>query len=104
MSTAKADLVEWNREHTVTKNSDELMKFLLDYMIELSLFPIRFGSSKREHICTGNVAGTGQRQFTGIKAIVSLTVIGEDDDDISKLRIDVLSDNPEVLQTAASEL
>ncbi|NHJ14430.1 MAG: HEAT repeat domain-containing protein [Candidatus Thorarchaeota archaeon] len=100
----KTDLLEWNREHVVEKNSDELMKFLVDYLTELNLFPIHFDSTKKDNVCMGLVAGTGQGRFRGIKAIITLSVVGEEDDDISKLRIDVLSDDSEVLQAAASEL
>jgi hypothetical protein len=52
----------------------------------------------------GVVSGIAKGRIHGNKIAVTLTVVGRIDDELSKLRIDVLSEDTEVLHTVASLL
>ncbi len=100
----KQSLFEWSREHTIEASSDNVVQFLVDYITKINFYPYHFDSSKKKDVCMGVVAGMARGRFSGIKVGLTATSVGEENKNLSKLRIDVYSDDSEVLQAAASEL
>ncbi|MHA2162221.1 MAG: hypothetical protein ACXABF_07340 [Candidatus Thorarchaeota archaeon] len=94
----------WNREHNLEKEPKELYEMLLDISKKLNLRVFRSESIERDDSFMGVIAAMGEGRYTGTRVSVTQTVVGRINDGLSKLRIDIYSDDPEVLQIAASEL
>jgi hypothetical protein len=77
---------------------------LLDISKKLNLRVFRSESIERDDSFMGVIAAMGEGRYTGTRVSVTQTVVGRINDGLSKLRIDIYSDDPEVLQIAASEL
>ena len=52
----------------------------------------------------GVLAGSAEGKFSGQLFVITLAVVGTKGEGISKLRIDAFSENPEILQPAASDI
>ncbi len=94
----------WNREHVLEKEPEELYEILLDISKKLNLRIFRSESIERDKSFMGVIAAMGEGRYTGTRVSVAQTVVGRINEGVSKLRIDIYSDDPEVLHTAASEL
>ncbi|MFW9944183.1 MAG: HEAT repeat domain-containing protein [Candidatus Sifarchaeia archaeon] len=94
----------WNREHVVEASPNSLFKLTKDILERKNLYPIRVESEKKEDMFMGIVVGAGIGRYTSSRVIVTVTAVGHAKGDLSRLRIDVLSDSSELLQIAASEL
>ena len=94
----------WNREHVVEATPKSLFKLTEDILKRKNLHPLRVESEKKEDMFMGVVVGAGMGRYTSAKVAVTLTSVGHAKGDLSKLRIDVISDSSELLQIAASEL
>jgi hypothetical protein len=94
----------WNREHVVEASPKSLFKLTKDMLERKNLYPLRVESEKQDERFMGIVVGTGIGKFNSSRVIVTATIVGHAKGDLSRLRIDVLSDDSEILQIAASEL
>ncbi len=100
----KAKMKEWNREHSLAVDAKELFDILQNLFQSWNLYTIQTENTERDGVFMGVVSGMAKGRIHGNKLAVTLTVVGRVDDELSKLRIDVLSDDPEVLHTVASVL
>lgn len=102
--TLKSKMKEWNREHSLAVESKDLFATLKKLFQTWNLHTVQDESTKRDGVFMGVVSGMAKGRIHGDKLAVTLTVVGRIDDDLSKLRIDVLSEDAEVLHTVASVL
>ena len=100
----KSEMKEWNREHSLIIEATELFATLNDLFKDWNFYHIQSEDTEREDMFMGVVSGMAQGRINKNKIGVTLTVVGRLKDDLSKLRIDVLSDDPEILHTVASVL
>ncbi|MHA2286564.1 MAG: hypothetical protein ACXADL_07215 [Candidatus Thorarchaeota archaeon] len=94
----------WNREHVLEKEPEELYEILIDITKKLNLRIFRSESIERDDSFMGVIAAMGEGRYTGTRVSATQTVVGRVNEGLSKLRIDIYSNDPEVLQVAASEL
>lgn len=104
MLSLKSEMKEWNREHSLTVEAAELFDILKDLFQDWNLHLIQSESTKKENMFMGIISGAATGRIHRTKLVVTLTLVGRLNDDLSKLRIDVLSEDPEVLHTLASVL
>ncbi len=100
----KSEMKEWNREHSLAVKAKELFEILKNLFEDWNLHTIQSDETKKQHVFMGIVSGAAKGRIHGKKLVVTLTVVGRINDVLSKLRIDVLSEDPEVLHTVASVL
>ncbi|MFW9974374.1 MAG: HEAT repeat domain-containing protein [Candidatus Thorarchaeota archaeon] len=100
----KSEMKEWNREHSLVVEAKELFEILKNLFEDWNLHTIQSDNTTREDVFMGIVSGAGNGRIHEKKLVVTLTVVGRINDALSKLRIDVLSEDPEVLHTVASVL
>ena len=100
----KSELKKWNREHSLAVEAKDLFDILKNLFQNWNLYTIHSESTERENMFMGVVSGMAKGKITDMKLAITLTVIGKIDDDLLKLRIDVLCDDPEILHTVASVL
>lgn len=100
----KTKMKEWNREHSLAVEGKKLFKTVNKLFKTWNLHTVQSEKTEREGVFMGVVSGTAKGRIHDNKLAVTLTVVGRVNDDLSKLRIDVLSDDPEVLHTVASVL
>jgi hypothetical protein len=100
----KSEMKEWNREHSLAVEATELFDTLKELFQNWNLHPVQSESTERENVFMGVVSGMAKGRIHDNKLAVTLTVVGRVKDDLSKLRIDVLSEDPEILHTIASVL
>lgn len=100
----KSEMKEWNREHSLAVEAKELFDTLKELFQNWNLHPVQSESTERENVFMGVVSGMAKGRIHENKLAVILTVVGRVKDDLSKLRIDVLSEDPEILHTVASML
>lgn len=100
----KSELTEWNREHSLAVGAPELFDTLKGLFQDWNLHTFHSESTERENVFMGIVSGTAKGRIHDNKLAVTLTVVGRINDNLSKLRIDVLSEDSEVLHTVASVL
>ena len=98
----KSEMKEWNREHSMAVEAIKLFGTLKELFKNWNLHEVQSENTKREKMFMGVVSGMGRGRIHSNKIGVTLTVVGRLKDDLSKLRIDVLSENPEILHTVAS--
>ena len=94
----------WNREHTIEGGAKKVFEFVQAMMEEKNLHIFKKESAKQEKVFMGVVAGMGAGKLQGSYVSAMLTVLGPPKEKVSKLRIDVHSDNPELLHATASSL
>jgi hypothetical protein len=100
----KSELKKWNREHSLAVEAKELFDILKDLFLNWNLYTIQSECTEKENMFMGVVSGMAKGRITDMKLAVTLTVVGKIDDDLLKLRIDVLCEDPEILHTVASVL
>lgn len=100
----KSELKKWNREHSLAVEAKKLFDILKDLFLNWNLYTIQSECTEKENMFMGVVSGMAKGRITDMKLAVTLTVVGKIDDDLLKLRIDVLCENPEILHTVASVL
>ncbi|MFW9797842.1 MAG: HEAT repeat domain-containing protein [Candidatus Thorarchaeota archaeon] len=100
----KSEMKEWNREHSLAVEGKELFKIVNELFQTWNLHVVQSEQTEREDVFMGVVSGMAKGRIHGEKLAVTLTVVGRLNDDLSKLRIDVLSEDSEVLHTVASVL
>ncbi len=100
----KSELKKWNREHSLAVEAKELFDILKDLFLNWNLYTIQSECTEKENMFMGVVSGMAKGRITDMKLAVTLTVVGRIDDDLLKLRIDVLCEDPEILHTVASVL
>jgi len=100
----KSELKKWNREHSLAVEAKELFDILKDLFLNWNLYTIQSECTEKENMFMGFVSGMSKGRITDMKLAVTLTVVGKIDDDLLKLRIDVLCEDPEILHTVASVL
>ena len=100
----KSDLAQWNREHTVGMGASNIYKELHRLMESKNLYIFQNEDMERENAFMGVIAGIAKSRFSENRLAVNLTIVGNTGEDISKLRIDVFSDNTEIVHSAASDL
>lgn len=100
----KSELKKWNREHSLAVEAKKLFDILKDLFLNWNLYTIQSECTEKENMFMGVVSGMAKGRITDLKLAVTLTVVGKIDDDLLKLRIDVLCEDPEILHTVASVL
>ncbi len=94
----------WNREHVLEVEPQKLLNLLENVLESKNLYVFRFETAEREGMLMGLTAGMGRGQFGGALIVITLTLVGRRDDNLSKLRIDIYTEDVEFLHTAASQL
>ncbi len=94
----------WNREHVLEVEPQKLLNLLENVMESKNLYIFRSETAEREGMLMGLAAGMGRGQFGGALIVITLTLVGRKDDNLSKLRIDIYTEDVEFLHTAASQL
>ncbi len=100
----KSEMKEWNREHSLAAEAKELFEIMKDLFQAWNLYTVESESTEKENMFMGVLSGIAQGRITDMKLAVTLTVVGKIDDDLAKLRIEVLSEDSEILHTVASVL
>jgi hypothetical protein len=100
----KSELKEWNREHSLATEAKGLFETMEDMFEDWNLHIVQSESTEREITFMGVITGMAQGRITDKKLAVTLTVVGQIGDNLSKLRIDVLCEDQEMLHTIASVL
>ncbi|TFG32577.1 HEAT repeat domain-containing protein [Candidatus Thorarchaeota archaeon] len=100
----KSDMEKWNREHTIGAEAREVYKSLHGILETKNLYVFQNEEMERENTFMGVIAGIARSTFSENVLAVTLTVVGTLKDNISKLRIDVFSNNNEILHSAASDV
>ncbi|MGD9381912.1 MAG: hypothetical protein PVI03_05650, partial [Candidatus Thorarchaeota archaeon] len=93
----------WNREHVVEVEAKTLFKIVKKLSKRHNLHSLRTESSVKDGMLMGVVAGTGKGKFNDARLTVTITLVGKVGEGISKVRIDTISDDSELIQIAASE-
>ncbi|MFX1560193.1 MAG: HEAT repeat domain-containing protein [Promethearchaeota archaeon] len=100
----KSDMKEWNREHSLIAEATDLFGTLMELFKDWNFHIVQSENTEREDVFMGVVSGLAEGRISNNKSAVTLTVVGRIKDELSKLRIDVLSEDPEILHTVASVL
>ncbi len=100
----KSEMKEWNREHSLAAEAKELFEIMKDLFQTWNLYIVQSESTEKGTMFMGVVSGIAKGRITDMKLAVTLTVIGKVNDDLAKLRIDVLCEDSEILHTVASVL
>ena len=100
----KSDMKQWNREHTVSAEASEIFGALHRILEGKNLYIFQNEDMERENAFMGVIAGIAKSLFSENNLAVTLTVVGTKGNGISKLRIDIFSDNNEIVQSAASDM
>jgi hypothetical protein len=100
----KSNMAQWNREHTVASEAKDVYKSLHGILEKKNLYIFQDEKLKRDNAFMGVIAGIARSSFTENILAVTLTVVGTIGDGISKARIDVFSNNNEILHSAASDI
>lgn len=98
----KSDMKQWNREHTVVAEASDIYKALHGILETKNLYIFQNEDLERENAFMGVIAGIAKSKFSENNLAVTLTVVGTKGDGISKLRIDIFSNNNEIVHSAAS--
>jgi len=100
----KSEMKQWNREHSVSVGASEIYRALHNIMEAKNLYVFQNEEMERENTFMGVIAGIARSNFSEHHLAVTLTVVGTKGDTISKLRIDIYSNNNEIVHSAASDL
>ncbi|TFH09634.1 MAG: HEAT repeat domain-containing protein [Candidatus Thorarchaeota archaeon] len=100
----KSDMRQWNREHTVIAEANEIFGALHHILEGKNLYIFQKEDIERDNVFMGVIAGISKSLFSENNLAVTLTVVGTKGDKISKLRIDIFSDNNEIVHSAASDI
>ena len=100
----KADMKEWNRDHTVDAEASEIYKSLKELLKKKNLHIFQDETVNRENTFMGLIAGSAKGRYSGNILAIMITTVGEKGEGISKLRIDTFSENAEILHSAASDI
>ncbi|MGY5874647.1 MAG: HEAT repeat domain-containing protein [Candidatus Thorarchaeota archaeon] len=95
---------QWSREHQISRDPSEIFEMFQKTMSVKNLYVFNSEVSKDKKTFMGALYGMGKGMFTGVEVSLSVIVIGEIKEKVTKLRLDIFSDNPEILHTAASEI
>jgi len=100
----KSNMKQWNREHTVSAEACEIYNALPKILEAKNLYVFQNEDLERDKVFMGVTAGIAKSKYSENNLAVMLTAVGTKGDDISKLRIDIFSDNNEIAQSAASDV
>jgi hypothetical protein len=100
----RKELKYWGREHSVLRDPDELYEMFLKTFQAKNLYIYHKEKDSKKKAFMGSIYGIGKGDFTDIDVIASVLLVGDPKEKVSKVRMDVYSNNPEILHTAASEL
>jgi hypothetical protein len=100
----KPKMKQWNREHAILTEARDLFESFLLLLEGKNFYLFQNDVLEREGVFMGVLAGITEGRFTDTRVAVTITVVGAIGDNLSKVRIDVFAENPELLQTAASDL
>ena len=100
----RSQFKNWNREHTIEKRAKKVYEFVQSMIDKKNLHIFKKESAQQEKVFMGVVAGMGRGRLQGSFVSAMITVIGPPKEKLSKVRIDIHTDNPELLHAAASSL
>ena len=100
----KSDMKQWNREHTVGAEASVIYGALHELLEAKNLYIFQNENMERENAFMGVIAGIAKSRFSENTLALTLTAVGTQGNGISKLRIDVFSDNAEIVHSAASDI
>ncbi|MCK5264871.1 MAG: HEAT repeat domain-containing protein [Candidatus Thorarchaeota archaeon] len=98
----KSDMKQWNREHTVDAEASDIYNTLQSILETRNLYIFQNESMERDNAFMGVIAGIAKSKFSENNLAIAITVVGTQGDGISKLRIDIFSNNNELVHSAAS--
>ena len=99
----KKGMKTWNREHMLAREAKEVFSAVTKILEEKNLSILQTESTQKKKIFMGIVSGMAQNRFTENRIGLTVTVLGDVGDDLSKIRLDVISDNSEILHSVASD-
>lgn len=100
----KSEMEQWNREHTVSAEASEIYRALHSILEKKNFHIFQNEEMERENSFMGVIAGIARSNFSENRLAATLTVVGTKGESISKLRLDIFSNNSEIVQSAASDL
>jgi hypothetical protein len=100
----RKQLKHWGREHEVTRGPEELYDMFLKTFEAKNLYIYHKDKEEKSKVFMSSIYGIGKGDFTDVDIVVSILIVGDKREKVSKVRMDVYSSDPEILHTAASEL
>ncbi|TXT57554.1 MAG: hypothetical protein BAJATHORv1_10256 [Candidatus Thorarchaeota archaeon] len=100
----KSKMKHWSREHVVPEDPETLFDQVKALMKNKNLFILNSEISKRDSMYMGVITGMGKGKYVDARIAVTLTVLGRSNENLSKMRIDVISEESTFVNTAASEI
>jgi hypothetical protein len=100
----KSRMKNWNREHMLANEAVAVFEALVKIVEEKNLRIFQFDSSEKKKAFMGIVSAMGKSRLSENRIAVMFTIAGNKKDNLSKLRMDIYADNPEILHSAASAL
>ncbi len=100
----KSDQKQWNREHTIDAEASKIYDSIKKLLKKKNLHIFQDETIERENTFMGILAGCAKGRFSGNNLVITITIVGNKGEGISKLRIDTFSENAEILQSAASDV
>lgn len=99
----KKGMKTWNREHMLAKEAKEVFVAVSQIMEDKNLSILQTESTQKKKTFMGIISGMAQNRFSENRIAITITVLGDVGDDLSKVRLDVFSDNNEILHSIASD-
>ncbi|MBD3406610.1 MAG: hypothetical protein GF411_10890 [Candidatus Lokiarchaeota archaeon] len=100
----KNKMKHWSREHVVQEDPKTIFEQIQVLMKNKNLYIINSEGSNRENMFMGVVTGMGRGKYIGARIAITITILGRENEDLSKIRIDVISEDGTFINTAASEM
>lgn len=103
-SVARMEMKPWSREHVLRFNPRSLFRLLKRIFKEKNLHLVREESSERDGMMRALLIGAAESIFNQTRIVIQLTIVGKTDESKTKVRIEVHSDQEELLHIAASRI
>jgi hypothetical protein len=101
---ARMEMKPWSREHVLRFNPRSLFRLLKQIFKEKNLHLVREDVSERSGMMRALLIGAAQSIFNQTRLVIHLTLVGNLDESKTKVRIEVHSDEEQLLHIAASRI
>ncbi|MFO7835878.1 MAG: hypothetical protein R6V83_04420 [Candidatus Thorarchaeota archaeon] len=101
---ARMQMKPWSREHVLGFNPRSLFRVLKKVFSEKNLHTIREDVSEKDGMMMASLVGAAESIFDQTRIVIQLTLIGKLEESRTKVRIEVHSDEEELLHIAASRI
>ncbi|MBS3794880.1 MAG: hypothetical protein KGY80_08285 [Candidatus Thorarchaeota archaeon] len=101
---ARMEMKPWSREHVLRFNPRSLFRLLKQIFKEKNLHLVREDGSERNGMMRALLIGAAQSIFDQTRLVIQLTLVGNLDESKTKVRIEVHSDEEQLLHIAASRI